>query len=141
MRRRFADDGTTHKELSARVNFGAAGAGYVCHTINPRLLPDQIAFIINHAADRVLFIELSFVELLQSIADKLTSVEAVVVMTDAAHMPTSSTLPRLLCYEELLAEQPEVPDSVVFVDELPRTATGKLLKTRIRELYGRCGVQ
>jgi 3-(methylthio)propionyl---CoA ligase len=89
------------------IYYGAAGAGYVCHTINPRLFPDQIAFIINHAADRVLFIELCFVELLQSIADKLMGVEAVVVMTDAAHMPVSSTLPGVLCYEELLAEQPE----------------------------------
>jgi AMP-binding enzyme len=43
------------------IYYGVAGAGYVCHTINPRLFPDQIAFIINHAADRVLFIELCFV--------------------------------------------------------------------------------
>jgi len=89
------------------IYYGTAGAGYVCHTINPRLFPEQIAFIINHAADRVLFVELSFIELLRSIADKLTSVEAVVVMTDEAHMPDASIWPPLLCYETLLAEQPD----------------------------------
>jgi 3-(methylthio)propionyl---CoA ligase len=86
------------------IYYGAAGAGFVCHTINPRLFPDQIAFIINHAADRILFIASTFVDLLESIADKLSTVEAVVVMTDAAHMPTSKRL-RLLCYEEVLAAE------------------------------------
>ncbi|MDR3463106.1 MAG: long-chain-fatty-acid--CoA ligase [Beijerinckiaceae bacterium] len=89
------------------IYYAAAGAGYVCHTVNPRLFPEQIVFIINHAADKVLFIEPSFVDLLQTISDKLTTVEAVVVMTDAAHMPVSWTLSGLLCYEALLAEQPE----------------------------------
>ena len=89
------------------IYYGVAGAGFVCHTINPRLFPEQIAFIINHAPDRVLFVELSFVELLESVADKLTMVEAVVVMTDIAHMPVSGRLPGLVCYEDLLAAESE----------------------------------
>jgi acyl-CoA synthetase (AMP-forming)/AMP-acid ligase II len=58
------------------IYYGVAGAGFVCHTINPRLFPEQVAFIINHASARVLFVDLSFFELLESIADKLTTVEA-----------------------------------------------------------------
>ncbi|WP_377810169.1 long-chain-fatty-acid--CoA ligase [Azospirillum sp. A29] len=89
------------------IYYGASGAGHVCHTINPRLFPDQIAYIVNHAGDRMLFVELSFVEMLESIADRLTGVEVIVVMTDAAHMPTPRRLPALLCYEDLLAVQPD----------------------------------
>ena len=91
------------------VYFGTAGAGFVCHTINPRLFPEQIAYIINHAADRVLFVEPGFLGLLESIAHRLTTVEAVVVMTDAAHMPaTTAQLAKVICYEELLAPEPAV---------------------------------
>jgi len=85
--------------------YGIGGSGMVCHTINPRLFPEQIAYIVNHAEDRVLFTDLTFIPLLEGIAEHLTGVRAIVVMTDAAHMPQSS-LPNLLCYEDLLAEQP-----------------------------------
>ena len=94
-----------HRHLE--IYYAAAGAGFVCHTINPRLFPAQIASIIDHAADQVLFVDTSFVGLLEEIADRLSGVPAIVVMTDAAHMPTTSRLPRLLCYEELLAAQPD----------------------------------
>jgi len=89
------------------IYYAAAGTGHVCHTINPRLFPDQIAFIINHAADRVLFVEMSFLDLLESIADRLRTVETVVVLTDRAHMPANSRLPGLQCYEDLLAAEDE----------------------------------
>ena len=89
------------------IYYAAAGAGHVCHTINPRLFPDQIAFIINHAADRILFVELSFLDLLEQIEDRLRTVETVVVLTDRAHMPASSRLPGLRCYEDLLAAESE----------------------------------
>ena len=88
------------------IYYAAGGAGLVCHTVNPRLFSEQVAFIINHAADRVLFVDLSFLDLLERIADRLAGVEAVVVMTDRAHMPTSTALPGLLCYEDLLDAQP-----------------------------------
>ena len=84
--------------------YGVSGIGAVLHTINPRLFPEQIVYIANHAEDRVLLTELTFVPLLETIADQLTSVEAIVIMTDRAHMPETS-LPNVHCYEDLLAAQ------------------------------------
>jgi acyl-CoA synthetase (AMP-forming)/AMP-acid ligase II len=86
--------------------YGTSGFGAVCHTVNPRLFRDQIAYIVNHAADRLIFADLTFVPLLETLWDDLETPEAVVVMTDAAHLPDSS-LPNLLCYEDLLAGQPD----------------------------------
>ena len=98
----LAWNGYRHLELY----FAAPGAGFVCHTINPRLFPDQIAFIIDDAADRYVFVDLSFVPLLEGIAGQLSKVEGFVIMTDRAHMPSTS-LPNALCYEDLIAGQPE----------------------------------
>lgn len=84
--------------------YGISGAGYVCHTINPRLFPEQLIFIINHAEDRWIMIDVMFVPLLESIADKITNVEGFIVMTDEAHMPQTS-LPNVICYETLLAAE------------------------------------
>ena len=86
--------------------FGVSGIGAVLHTINPRLFAEQIAYIANHAEDRLIFTDLTFVPLLEAIADQLGSVEAFVVMTDEAHMPETS-LPNALCYESLLAAEDE----------------------------------
>ncbi|WP_237063588.1 MULTISPECIES: long-chain-fatty-acid--CoA ligase [Microbulbifer] len=85
--------------------YGTSCSGLVCHTINPRLFPEQIAYIVGHAEDRWLFIDPMFVPLLEALAPKLSSVEGFVVLTDRAHMP-DSTLPNLVCYEELLESQP-----------------------------------
>ena len=82
--------------------YGIGGAGYVCHTINPRLFPEQIVFIINHAADKWLFIDPMFVPLLEKTADKTPAVEGYVVMTDDEHMP-HTTLRRAISYESLIA--------------------------------------
>ncbi|MBL6951763.1 MAG: long-chain-fatty-acid--CoA ligase [Alphaproteobacteria bacterium] len=84
--------------------YGVSGIGAVLHTLNPRLFPEQIVYIANHAEDRVLFTELTFVPLLEGIVDQLSSVEAIVIMTDRAHMPETS-LPNVHCYEDLLAAQ------------------------------------
>ncbi len=92
----------THRHLE--LYFGIAGYGAVCHTINPRLFHDQIEYIVNHAADRYIFLDLSFVELLEGMQDKLGCVEGFVIMTDAAHMP-DTTLRNALCYEDLLAAE------------------------------------
>jgi acyl-CoA synthetase (AMP-forming)/AMP-acid ligase II len=75
--------------------------GAVCHTINPRLFAPQIAYIANHAGDRVIFTDLTFVPLLEEIAGDLAGVEAFVVMTDEDHMP-KTTLPNVHCYERLV---------------------------------------
>lgn len=92
------------------IYYGVSGAGLICHTINPRLFPEQIAQIINHAGDRILFIDLTFVPLMETIADRLTTVETIIVMTDAAHMPASQKLPQLACYETLITGQPGIFD-------------------------------
>src|SRR5438874_4450315 len=67
--------------------YGIMGIGAICHTVNPRLFPDQIAWIINHAQDRVVITDITFVPILEKIADKLPSVERYIVLTDKAHMP------------------------------------------------------
>ena len=84
--------------------YGVSGSGMVCHTINPKLFPEQVAYIINHAEDKILFVDVLVMPLLEALKAHLSKVETVVVMTDRAHMP-ESTLPNVVCYEELLAEQ------------------------------------
>jgi fatty-acyl-CoA synthase len=84
--------------------YGIGGAGYVCHTINPRLFIDQLAFIINHAGDRWVFTDPMFVPLMEKLATRTSSVEGWVVMTDDAHMP-QTTLPNAISYERLIAEE------------------------------------
>ena len=83
------------------VYFAVSGMGAVCHTMNPRLHPSQLTYIVNHAADAYVFIDLTFMPLIEAVADKLRSVKGVVVMTDRAHMPETK-LANALCYEELI---------------------------------------
>ncbi|MEZ5592052.1 MAG: long-chain-fatty-acid--CoA ligase [Gammaproteobacteria bacterium] len=93
--------------------YGISGIGAVCHTINPRLFTEQIVYIINHAEDRYICVDLSFVPLLEQIAGRLPRVEGYIILTDRAHMPVTS-LPNVLCYEELLQDQPQQFDWPVF---------------------------
>lgn len=85
------------------VWYGVSGIGAICHTVNPRLFPEQIAWIINHAEDRLLFVDLTFVPLLERLAPQLPSVERYIVLTDAAHMPATN-LRNAVDYESWLAE-------------------------------------
>ncbi|MEO1369773.1 MAG: AMP-binding protein, partial [Acidobacteriota bacterium] len=89
----------THRHLE--VYYAVSGSGAVCHTINPRLHPEQLIYIANHAADKVVFLDATFVPLLEAVAPKLGSVEHWVIMTDREHMPETS-LPGALCFEELV---------------------------------------
>ena len=86
------------------IYYGVSGAGFVCHTINPRLFPEQLVFIINHAEDRYIFTDLMFVPLLEKLLPLIPNVEGFVVMTDAAHMPDTQ-LPNAICYEELIGAE------------------------------------
>ena len=95
----LAWNGYRHLELY----YAVSGSGAVLHTINPRLHPDQIAYIANHAEDQYLFFDLSFMPLVEAIAAQCTSILGFVLMADRAHMPQSTTIPNLLCYEDLLA--------------------------------------
>jgi fatty-acyl-CoA synthase len=83
--------------------YGILGVGAIYHTVNPRLFPEQIVWIINHAEDRVIMTDLTFLPLLEKIADKVPTIERVVVYTDAAHMP-ATTLRNAVAYETWLAE-------------------------------------
>jgi fatty-acyl-CoA synthase len=83
--------------------YGALGIGAIYHTVNPRLFPDQIVWIINHAQDRVMMTDLTFVPLLEKLADKLPSVERYVIFTDTPHMPQTS-LRNAVAYEDWIAE-------------------------------------
>ena len=83
--------------------YGIVGVGAVYHTVNPRLFPEQIVWIVNHAQDRVVMTDLTFVPLLEKLADRLPSVERYIVFTDAAHMP-ATTLRNAVAYEEWIGE-------------------------------------
>jgi fatty-acyl-CoA synthase len=83
--------------------YGILGIGAVYHTVNPRLFPEQIVWIVNHAGDRAMFVDLTFVPLLEKIADKLPTIERYIVFTDGAHMPTT-TLKNAVAYEDWIGE-------------------------------------
>ena len=83
--------------------YGILGIGAVYHTVNPRLFPDQIVWIVNHAGDRMMVTDLTFVPLLEKLADKLPTIERYVVLTDAAHMP-KTTLKNAVAYEDWIGE-------------------------------------
>jgi acyl-CoA synthetase (AMP-forming)/AMP-acid ligase II len=83
--------------------YGISGLGAITHTVNPRLFPEQIAQLIDHAGDRLLFLDLTFVPLVEGIQDRLPTVERYIVLTDAAHMPETS-LRNAVAYEDWLAE-------------------------------------
>jgi fatty-acyl-CoA synthase len=96
----LAWNGFRHLELY----FGVSGFGGVLHTANPRLFPEQLEYIINHAQDQYLFFDACFLPLIEKLAPRLTSVKAYIVLTEKQLVPSSS-LPQLLCYEELIAAQ------------------------------------
>ncbi|BAQ49034.1 MULTISPECIES: long-chain-fatty-acid--CoA ligase [Methylobacterium] len=83
--------------------YGITGVGAIYHTVNPRLFEEQIAYIVNHAEDRILLLDLTFLPLVERLADKLPTIERYVVLTDGAHMPPTS-LRNAVAYEDWLAE-------------------------------------
>ncbi|WP_375461279.1 long-chain-fatty-acid--CoA ligase [uncultured Enterovirga sp.] len=86
--------------------YGITGLGAVYHTVNPRLFEDQIVYIISHAEDRLLFLDLTFVPLVEKLADRLPSIERYVVLTDGAHMPETK-LRNAVAYEAWIDEVDE----------------------------------
>jgi acyl-CoA synthetase (AMP-forming)/AMP-acid ligase II len=89
--------------------FGVSGIGSVLHTINPRLFPEQLVYIINHAEDRWIFVDLTFVPLLEAIQDQIPDVEGFVILTDEATMPETK-LNNVICYESLISEESDQID-------------------------------
>ncbi len=86
------------------IYYAVAGSGAVIHTINPRLFPDQITYIANHAEDRYVFFDLSFAPLLEKLAPLLKTVKGYVAMCAPEAMPKAN-IPDLLCYEALLEKE------------------------------------
>jgi acyl-CoA synthetase (AMP-forming)/AMP-acid ligase II len=100
----LAWNGYRHMELY----YAVSGSGAVLHTLNPRLHPDQVVWIADHAEDQVLFFDMTFLPLVEAIATRVKTIKAFVAMTDRAHMPASTKIPNLLCYEELVESNSDV---------------------------------
>jgi len=98
----LAWNGYRHLELY----FGVSGSGRVLHTINPRLHPDQIAWIANHAEDQVLCFDLSFLPIVQAIAAKCSTVKHFIALCDADKLPADTGIPGLRSYEEWMGAYP-----------------------------------
>jgi fatty-acyl-CoA synthase len=91
--------------------YGIMGIGAVCHTLNPRLFPEQIAWIANHAGDRAIFVDLTFLPIIAGILQHVPTVEHVVLFTDRDHMPAdfrpageTPNFKGLLCFEDLVEQ-------------------------------------
>jgi acyl-CoA synthetase (AMP-forming)/AMP-acid ligase II len=96
----LAWNGYRHMELY----YAVSGSGAVLHTLNPRLHPDQVVWIADHAEDQVLCFDLSFLPLIEAIAGRVKTIKHFVAMTDRAHMPAPGKVPGLLCYEDLIEQ-------------------------------------
>jgi 3-(methylthio)propionyl---CoA ligase len=94
----MAWNGYRHMEIW----YGLMGNGGIVHTLNPRLFADQLAYIINHAEDQYIFLDLTFVPLMEALQDRLPQVKGFILMTDEDHMPETS-LKNPLCYEQFIA--------------------------------------
>ncbi|WP_242444519.1 3-(methylthio)propionyl-CoA ligase [Advenella sp. S44] len=97
----LAWNGYRHLELY----FGVSGSGRVLHTINPRLHPDQVAWIANHADDQVLCFDLSFLSLVQTVHGKCQTIRQYVALCDRDALPSDSAIPGLISYEQWVEEQ------------------------------------
>jgi len=88
------------------IYFGVSSSGRVLHTINPRLHPDQIAWIANHAEDQVLCFDMSFLPLVQAVHPRCPTIRQYVVLCEADQLPQDSGIPNLVSYESWIGGQP-----------------------------------
>ena len=100
----LAWNGYRHFELY----YGVSGSGRVLHTVNPRLHPDQLAWIVNHAEDEMFAFDMTFLPLVKAVAAKLTTVKHFIALCDADKLPTDSGIPNLLSYEAWIGSQSDV---------------------------------
>jgi fatty-acyl-CoA synthase len=94
----LAWNGYRHMELY----YAVSGSGAILHTLNPRLHPDHVVYIADHAEDRVLFFDMTFLPLIQAIAKRVKTVRTFVAMTDRDRMPKDHGIDNLLCFEDLI---------------------------------------
>ena len=102
----LAWNGYRHLELY----FGITGSGRVVHTINPRLLPEQIAWIANHAEDQVVCFDMTFLPIVKGIWSHCKTVKHWVALCDADKLPADTGIANLVSYEALLADEAETYD-------------------------------
>src|SRR5262245_3908167 len=106
----------THRHLEAW--YAVAGQGAVCHTVNPRLFESQIEYIVNHAEDKIILLDLPFVPMLERLQQRLPTVEHYIVLTDEKHLPATNLRGAVAC-ESLIADEsdefewPSFPESTV----------------------------
>ncbi len=98
----LAWNGYRHLELY----FGVSGSGRVLHTLNPRLHPDQIVWIANHAEDKVLCFDMSFLPIVKAVHGRCTTIKHFVALCDADKLPADSGIPGLVSYEAWMGSQP-----------------------------------
>jgi acyl-CoA synthetase (AMP-forming)/AMP-acid ligase II len=115
----LAWNGYRHMELY----YAVSGSGRVLNTINPRLHADQVVFIADHAENQVLFFDMTFLPLVESIASRVKTVRHFVALIDKDQMPASTSIPNLLCYEDLIAG----PDRLHLARASTRTAASAVL--------------
>jgi 3-(methylthio)propionyl---CoA ligase len=99
----LAWNGYRHLELY----FGVSGSGRVLHTLNPRLHPDQIVWIANHAEDQVLCFDMTFLPIVQAVHARCPTIKHYVAMCDADKLPADSGIPNLVSYESWIGNQPK----------------------------------
>ncbi|HEY9068478.1 MAG TPA: 3-(methylthio)propionyl-CoA ligase [Burkholderiaceae bacterium] len=97
----LAWNGHRHMELY----YAVSGSGAVLHTLNPRLHPDHVVYIADHAEDAALFFDLTFLPVIEAVASRVKTVKHFVAMTDRAHMPKETKVANLLCFEDLIEAQ------------------------------------
>ena len=110
----LAWNGYRHMELY----YAVSGSGSVLHTLNPRLHPDQVVYIADHAEDQVLFFDMTFLPLVEAVAGRVKTIKKFVAMTDRAHMPKESKIAGLLCIEDLVDAQDDHFEWPVFDENL-----------------------
>ena len=106
----LAWNGYRHLELY----FGVSGSGRVLHTVNPRLLPEQIVWIINHAEDQVLCFDMTFLPIVQAVHGQCKTVKHWIALCDADKLPADTGIPNLMSYESWLDGQPTEYEWPVF---------------------------
>lgn len=86
--------------------YALGGIGAVCHTLNPRLFPDQIDYIVNHAENRFIFLDTTFLPVIANVLDRLPSLEGIILLTDKENMPDTSHIAiPVQCYEDIIGQE------------------------------------
>ena len=111
----MAVNGYRHLELY----FGVSGLGAVLHTLNPRLFPEHVEYIVNHAEDKYIFVDAPFLPIIEGVLDSLKTVKGIVVLTSKENMPESK-VKNLICYEDLIANE---SDEIVWPEFDENTAS------------------